>query len=51
MARFRVSRAAVTTALEVVGIGVIAAGFWLVTPVFGLIAVGCGLILIGWRLG
>ena len=46
----RVSRAAVTTVLEVVGIGAVAAGFWLVLPCLGLIAGGLGLILIGMRL-
>jgi small-conductance mechanosensitive channel len=50
MARFRVSRAAVTTAVEVVGIGGVAVGFWLILPCLGLIAGGLGLILIGWSL-
>ena len=48
--RVRVSRAAVTTAVEVVGIGAISVGCWLILPCLGLIAGGLGLILIGWSL-
>jgi hypothetical protein len=46
----RISRAAVTTTVEVAGIGAVAAGFWLILPCLGLIAGGLGLILIGWSL-
>jgi hypothetical protein len=46
----RVSRAAVTTVLEVAGIAAVAAGFWLILPCLGLIAAGLGLVLIGMRL-
>ncbi len=42
-------RAALTTALEVVGLATISAGCWLITPVAGLIAAGSALVLIGWR--
>jgi hypothetical protein len=45
-----ISRAAVTTALEVAGIGAVSVGFWLILPCLGLIAAGLGLILIGSRL-
>ncbi len=44
-------RVALTTAVEVAGIGAIAAGFWLILPALGLIAAGLGLVLVGWRLG
>lgn len=43
-------RAFLTTLVEVVGIGLIAAGCALFAPAFGLIAAGTGLIVIGWRL-
>jgi hypothetical protein len=42
-------RAALTTALEVVGLASISAGCWLISPVSGLIAGGSALVLIGWR--
>jgi hypothetical protein len=42
-------RAALTTLAEVLGIGLVAAGFWSFRPGLGLIAAGLGLILIGWR--
>ena len=44
-------RATATTALEVIGLGSVAAGCWLILPGLGLIAAGFGLLLIGWRLG
>ncbi len=42
-------RAALTTALEVLGLAAISTGCWLITPVCGLIAGGSALVLIGWR--
>ena len=39
-----------TTTLEVLGFGLIAAGFAIISPVAGLIAAGVALILIGARL-
>ncbi|MDA8439570.1 MAG: hypothetical protein M0Z51_12055 [Propionibacterium sp.] len=42
-------RAALTTAVEVLGIGLVATGCWLLMPAIGLIAAGLGLILIGAR--
>lgn len=42
-------RAALTTALEVTGLGAISTGCWLISPVCGLIAGGSSLVLIGWR--
>ena len=44
------TRSTSTTVLEVLGIGLIVAGFALVSVQVGLIAGGLGLILIGWRL-
>jgi hypothetical protein len=40
-------RRTVTTLLETLGFCLIAAGFWLISPVAGLIAAGIVLILIG----
>jgi hypothetical protein len=40
-------REAVSIAVELVGIGVLAAGFWLVRPWAGLIVAGAGLIVLG----
>jgi hypothetical protein len=42
-------RAALTTALEVLGLASITAGCALISAVFGLIVGGCALVLIGWR--
>jgi hypothetical protein len=40
-------REAVSVAVEVAGIGVLAAGFWLIRPWAGLIVAGAGLIVLG----
>jgi hypothetical protein len=40
-------RQAVSIAVELAGIGVLAAGFWLIRPWAGLIVAGAGLIVLG----
>jgi hypothetical protein len=40
-------REAVTIAVEFAGLGVLAAGFWLIRPWAGLIVLGAGLIVLG----
>jgi hypothetical protein len=40
-------REAVSIAVELAGIGVLSAGFWLIRPWAGLIVLGAGLIVVG----
>jgi hypothetical protein len=40
-------REAVSIAVELAGIGVLSAGFWLIRPWAGLIVLGAGLIVLG----
>jgi hypothetical protein len=40
-------REAVSIAVELAGIGVLSAGFWLIRPWAGLIVLGAGLIIVG----
>lgn len=40
-------REIVSTAVELAGIGVLSAGFWLIRPWCGLIVLGVGLIVLG----
>jgi hypothetical protein len=40
-------REIVSLVLELAGIGVLSAGFWLIRPWYGLIVLGVGLIVIG----
>lgn len=40
-------REAVSIAMELAGIGVLSAGFWLIRPWAGLIVLGAGLIVVG----
>jgi hypothetical protein len=40
-------REAVSITLELVGIGVLSTGFWLIRPWAGLIVLGAGLIVVG----
>jgi hypothetical protein len=42
-------RAALTTALEIVGIVATVAGSWLILPAAAVIVAGLWLVLIGWR--
>jgi hypothetical protein len=45
--RLVVVRGVLTTVVEIVGLAAVAAGFWLISPAFGLIAAGGALVALG----